>query len=171
MFETEVELVVVRGLQGAGGEGIQADGQRTGWSTWLDAGARRTAGAKDRLKRLVGADRSIDGAAGHIRSNANASNLSGKTAGEAGIVRSIHQTAVGDLLRDDVVEDAESPMNSSVRSKLICNRGARLVDEQRRCRKQVVNICREPPDSAADWSRAKHRGTNRPCARREPADW
>ena len=43
-------------------------------------------------------------------------------------------------MRNDVVEHAESAMNDGMRTKLVRKRSAWLVDEQRCCRKQVVNI-------------------------------
>ncbi len=94
---------------------------------------------KDRLA----AGGSVHGASRNAGSDPQAAHLSSDTAGEGGIVGSVHQAAIRNLLRDDVVEDAESGMNSRARTKLVGNRGAWLVDEQRRCRKEVVNVAQD----------------------------
>ncbi len=142
LLNTEIVLVVIRGLERSRGEGVQADGQRTGWCAWLDSRAGRAAGAEGCLKQLIGAGCRVDCACRNAGSNPQAAHLSPDAARKGGIVGSVHQAAIRNLLRDDVAEDAESGMNGGERTKLISNRDAWLVDKQRRCRETGCEHCR-----------------------------
>ena len=143
LFNTEVVLVVIRGLECSCREGIQADSQRTGRLTRLDACTRRAARSEDSLKRLVSADRCVNSASRNPRRYSQASHLPAYTTSESRIIGSVHQTAVGDLLGEDVVEYAESCMDCGMRANLVCKRGAWLVDEQRRGCEEVMNIAQD----------------------------
>src|SRR5208337_1341088 len=102
LLDAEIVLIVMRGLERSRREGVQAYGQRTGWGARLDARAGRAAGAKSCLKQLIGADCRINRASRNAGSNPEATHLSPDTAGEGGIVGSVHQAAIRNLLRDDV---------------------------------------------------------------------
>ena len=133
-------MVVIRGLECSCREGVQADSQRTGCLTRLNACTRRAARFEDCLKRVVGADRCVNSASRNPRRYSQASHLPADPTSKSRIIGSVHQTAVGDLLGNDVVEHAEPCMDCGMRAELVCKRDAWLVDEQRRRCKEVMNI-------------------------------
>ena len=80
------------------------------------------------------------GASGDTGRDADAANLSADATDKRRIVRSVHRGKIGNLHGNDVVEDSKAAMNRGIAEKLVGEGNPRLVNEQRRCRKQVVNI-------------------------------
>src|ERR1035438_982368 len=140
LLNAQVVLVVIRCFERSTREGVQADCQRACRCTLLNSRARRAAGAKNRLERIVRIHGSIDCAPGHTGSETNAADLATNSPNKRRIVGGVHGGKIGNLHGNNVVEDSKSAVNRHLRKKLICDGNPRLVDKQRRGGKQVMDI-------------------------------
>ncbi len=131
LLDAEVVLVVVRRFECAGREGIEADGERASWPARRETCARRPAGFEERLELLVRGGGSAGGAVGDAGRNRKAAHLAADAADEGGRIRRVGGGEIGNLCRNNVVEDAEAEMDHGSWSDLVGERDAGLPNQQR----------------------------------------
>ena len=134
MLRAQAVLIIVRNLECAGGESIQADSEWTHGRSRSDAGARICSGTECGLKGLVGCRGGVDRAAAHSGRDGNSPYLSSQPAYKHRGVGRIDGGKISDLRRDDVVEHAKTKMHRGLMRKLIGGRNPRLVHKKRGCR-------------------------------------
>ena len=89
---------------------------------------------------MVRIRRGIDRTSSDAGSDADAADLATDSTNERRIVGCVHRGKIGNLHGNDVVEDSKAAMNRHSRTQLIGKGNSRLIDKQRRGRKQVVDI-------------------------------
>ena len=137
-------------LQRAAGKGVQVDRQGTGRSTRRQPDTRSATRTKDSLEGLVGLGGRIDCTVWNSRRDANAADLSVDSADEDRCIRSIGRAEVGNLRRDNVVEDAAARVDRDLIRQLVGRRSARLPTQQWSARERACARWSEWPGSKAD---------------------
>ena len=123
-LDAEAPLQKVGRLQRAAGEGVEVDRERSGrrWTRKAD------------LEGLVGLRGRVDGAIWNSGRDADAANLSVDPADKDRRIGRVRRAQVGDLRRNDVVEDAAARVDRRLIRQLVGHRSARLPTEERRRR-------------------------------------